>query len=365
MKARPQPLAAHSAFTLIEMLTSTAILAMIIIACMTSLGTLQRSFVQSRSKVDQFREARVAFELISRNLAQATLSSYWDYYFTETQSNVPPASGSGAPAAYIRQSDLHFVSGRAAALLGADGAANTTPGHAVFFQAPLGLTQDGSSLGSLLNARGYAVKFLSDEAGRPPFINRDVIPVKHRYRLVEFRPPAEKVAGITDGNTIYAKPDTWYKHNLTSSMRVVADNILLLILSPRVSDQQLSGVSPWAIAPQYRYNSADPDNRTDAVESLALRTDGSAAQGTQHLLPPIVNVTLVAADEVSLQRWIGIRGSEPVDILQESGATFYDASLYDSDLARLSDYLLKQKLNYYIFNAAVPLRNARWDTQNP
>lgn len=354
----------QAAFTLIEVLTSTAILALIVIACMSALGTLQRSFVQSRSKVDQFREARMAFELISRNLSQATLANYWDYYFVETRSNVPPASGSGAPSAYVRQSELQFVSGRASALLGGDGSPSKTPGHALFFQAPLGLTHDGSSLGTLLNARGYAVQFTGDDENRPPFINRDVIPVKYRYRLVEFRPPAEKVAGVSAGNTIYDKPATWYSGDIKTSARVVADNILLLIASPRIAEQQGSGVSPWSIAPQYRYNSLDTDNRTDFVEPLAIRSNGTAAQGTQHLLPPIINLTLVAADEVSVQRWVATRGPEAVDILQESGALFYEAAQYDRDLERLSQYLLKQKLNFYIFTSAVALRNARWDARD-
>ena len=355
------PGAGHPAFTLIEVLTSTAILAMIIIGCMSSLGTLQRSFVQSKSKVEQFREARVAFELIARNLSQATLANYWDYYFLETRSNVPPASGSGSPSAYIRQSDLQFTAGRATDLLGSEGSKTLTPGHAVFFQAPLGLTQDGSSLGNLLNARGYAVKFIGDDENRPPFISSDLIPVKHRYRLVEFRPPAEKVAGGSLGNTIYDKPATWYKTDLTSSMRVVADNILLMILSPRVPEQPGSTVSPWSIAPQYRYNSADPNNATDLVESLSLRSNGTAAQGTQHLLPPVVHLTLVAADETSIQRWVSKRGPQGVDILQESGAQFYEAAQYDRDVERLSRYLYEQKLNFYIFTTAVPLRNAKWD----
>ncbi|MDB6137990.1 MAG: Verru Chthon cassette protein [Verrucomicrobiaceae bacterium] len=342
----------HQGFTLVEIIASTAILSMILVAMMTTLGTVQRTFQFTRARVDQFREARQAFELINRTLSQATLNTYRDYYYAETRSNVPPASGSATPAAYVRQSELQFRVDDAAGTFGVTGSALEAPGHAVFFQAPLGLTTAGSSLGGLLNARGFGVRFSSDEDHRPPFINGYQIPVKHRYRLMEYRPTAEYLSAEAQGNTIYTRPTNWFTQGIGTSSRVVADNILLLVLSPRTAE------SATAIAPHYHYNSLDADNSTPAVDALTVRADGTVEQGTQHLLPPMVGVTLVAIDEVSAQRWAAKRGDSGVDILGESHAAFTDATRYESDLTALRIYLENQKLNFRIFSSTVHLRNA-------
>ena len=137
----------------------------------------------------------------------------------------------------------------------------------------------------------------------------------------------------------------------------------MLVISPRVPDSvaEAAKTSPWWIAPRYDYNSLDRDNGTVSVESVRIRSDGSADQGTQHLLPPLLAVTMVAVDEGSASRWIERRGEKAVPIQQESGASFTDAAQYDRDLQRLKDYLTQQKLSYRLFTATVALRNARWD----
>lgn len=352
-------------FTLVEIMVSTAVLAMIMVAMLTALNAVQRTFTFSRARVDQFREARQAFDLITRTLSQATLNPYWDYYYTETQSNVPPVAASGAPAAYVRQSELQFRIDDAAGTFGLTGSPLERPGHAVFFQAPLGLTANGSSLGGLLNARGYGVVFSSDEKQRPPFLSGYSIPARRRYRLMEYRPTAEYQGVGAQGDTIYSKPTNWYKQDMATSTRVVADNILLLLFSPRVPDQGPAGSakSPWWIAPHYHYNSLDADNSTPGIDPVTVQADGTAVQGTQHLLPPQVLVTLVAVDELSAARWAAQRGDNGVDILSESHAHFTDASQYETDLGVLRLYLQKQKLNFRVFSTTVTVLNATWDSR--
>lgn len=351
-------------FTLIEVLTATAILSVIILACISSVSTMQRAYSQSKNKVEQFREARIAFEMISQHLSQATLANYWDYYYPATKSNVPPVGEPVAPAAYTRHSDLHFISGRAADILeGVVPSADTT-GHSIFFQAPLGLTQAGGSLGSLLNARGYAIQLLSDEAHRPPFISPQMVAVKNRWRLVEFRPPAERGPGDTGWNAVFERPGTWFRDGLGTSRRVVADNILLLLFSPQTSRGAGTTLEQAvAIAPDYHYDSRDTDNSTRALNDLVVLADGSVEQGTQHLLPPLVRVTLVAADETSIQRWMERIRKDAPNLLEEAGVTFERAASYESDIAALETYLNEQQLHYHIFSSLVSLRNARWDTR--
>jgi uncharacterized protein (TIGR02599 family) len=95
-----------------------------------------------------------------------------------------------------------------------------------------------------------------------------------------------------------------------------------------------------------------------------LKADGTVNQGTQQLLPPLVTVTMVALDNASGERWSNLLHNTPVDFLQESGATFTQASDYVRDLEKLKSYLTGLHLNYRVFNTTVVLRNARWDSSS-
>ncbi len=365
MRATKPGRKAASAFTMVELLMSTVVLAVLMITCVTAVDAVRRSVTSVRAKAQQFREARQAFELITRTLSQATLNTYWDYYYDSTGSNEAPTKEAVAPSAYIRQSELQFQLGRAAVLMGGGATPEKNPGHAVFFQAPLGLTQGTGSLGNLLNARGFAIQFGDDAANRPPFFVDHEIPVRHRYRLIEYRPPAERTVALA-GNAIYTHPADWFRQNLDTSTRVVADNIILLVLSPRVSeeDARVAKKPAYSLAPQYTYNSLDVDNTTPEVEKVSIsKITGEAVQGTQHLLPPFVTVTMVALDEVSGARWAEKNGNEPVDILQQAGAPFTEAAAYADDLAAVEAWLDGQKLHYETFSTTVALRNARWDAR--
>lgn len=318
---RFHPRSVH-AFTMVELLVSTAVLAALMLTCVTAMDSVRRSVKTVRGKAQQFREARQAFELITKTLSQATLNTYWDYYYTGSGTNTPPTTGGVVPpSAYIRQSELQFQLGQGFTLIGGEATPAMYPGHAVFFQAPLGLTLEQSQMGSMLNARGFAIQHSGDSANRPPFFSDYLIPVRHRYRLVEYRPPAERSA-VLKGNAIYTDPTDWFRQNFNESTRVVADNIILLVISPRVTEEAARTAKKPAhwIAPNYTYNSLDVDNATPAIEKATINTDGEVVQGTQHLLPPLVTVTMVALEEVSAGEWADRTGHAPVDFLKEAGA---------------------------------------------
>lgn len=355
---------APRAFTILELLISTALLSMLMIVCVSAVDTVRRSTTSVRGKTQQYREARQAFDLITQTLSQATLNTYWDYYYTATASNEAPTTGSVTPpSAYIRQSELQFQSGRATTLIGTSATPAKNPGHAVFFQAPLGLTLDQGGLSSLLNARGFAIQFSDDTGNRPPFLTDYSIATRYRYRLIEYRPPAENSEDF-QGNPIYTHPADWFRQDLDKSARVVADNIILLILSPRVSAEaaRVSKQPQHWIAPSYTYNSLDVNNATPAVDKVTI-TAGSAVQGTQHLLPPLITVTMIALDETSAARWAERMLDKPVDFLAEASAPFTDASAYADDLNAVENWLSTQKLNFETFSTTVTLRNARWDAR--
>ena len=227
MKRTSANSSAPAAFTIVELLVSTVVLAVLMIAMVTAVDSVRRSVTSVRGKTQQFREARQAFELITKTLSQATLNTYWDYHYQDTGSNTPPTDSTAPPSAYIRHSELQFHIDQTARLLGGQATAAASPGHAVFFQAPLGLTLDQGSLGSLLNARGFAIQFGDDTANRPPFLADYAIEPRQRYRLIEYRPPAES-SGQMAGNAIYSRPVDWFRQNLDESVRVVADNIILI-----------------------------------------------------------------------------------------------------------------------------------------
>ncbi|RBP43674.1 uncharacterized protein (TIGR02599 family) [Roseimicrobium gellanilyticum] len=367
MRAQPFHRAKASGFTLLEIMISTVIVSVIMLVCVTALDQTQRTWKYSQAKVEQFREARLAFEAITRHISQATLNTYWDYHYAETGTNEAPPDAAVQPSAYVRFSELQFRTDQTINLLGATTTPADHPGHAVFFQAPLGLSQQHRELGTLLNARGYFIEFGSDVKDRPPFLGQRGIAEKFRYRLIEYRPPSERAtsapASTEQGNTVYVKPDEWFRQDLATSSEPLADNIILLLVSPRVSEATAKAANrnvSW-VAPSYRYNSLDTDNSTTTVEPVQLNEDGSAKQGTQHLLPPLVQVTLVALDEPSAQRLAEQHRDKPVDLLAEAKSTFTEAAFYERDLGRLKDHLSAQRLNYRVFTAAVAMRNARWD----
>ncbi len=351
----PTPRIARPGFTLMELIASTAVLAILLMTIASLLGSVQRSWHLAKEKVDQFREARAAFEVITRQLSQATLNTYWDYHYPE---------GASAPAAYARQSELHFICGSASSLIGA-AVSRPVSGHALFFQAPLGHSGAYRGLPNLLNGRGYYLQWSADSRARPAFLPADIAPARPRHRLMEYQPVAEAASGSGDayhspGNTIYTEPDSWFQRDLEKQSRVIASNILALIISPRSAREEAARPA-WWLAPSYRYDSHDADNSTAAPDPLTLRPDGHIEQGTQHLLPPVVRVTLVAADEESFARWLETHKDAGERLLDKAGATFTDAASYEHDLAALIQYLDRQRIRHRVFTQAVPLRNAAWD----
>lgn len=324
-------------FTLIELLVSMAIMSILMLTITTVIGETQKAWTQSVSRATQFREARGAFDRIVRSISQSTLNTYWDYYRENNDDPLEPPSG------YIRRSELHFICGPASSLLTATGVSS----HAIFFQAPLGVSDDAQyeKLSHLLSARGYFIQHGSDAPFRPSFLSGLASPpVRHRFRLMEFAPP-------TENNLVYAMPEDWYKSAGTASnnyARPIAENLVALFISPKVSRDDVSnGRPPTYIAPDYRY-----DSRQDS--------EPGPNQGTQHLLPPLVEVTLVAIDEASALRLEDMNGSDMPNLLSGSGAQFGDASRFREDLAALEAYLVEQKLNFRVFTTTVALRTAKW-----
>lgn len=368
-----------SAFTLVELLVSMTFLVILMLVVTQVIGIVQRTWVRANSRVSQFREARVAFDVISRNLSQATLNTYWENEFDPLRTD---SAGQQITKAkdYIRQSELQFICGPTTQLLSAAGGKATSyPGHGVFFQAPLGVTNLVAASGqqantenmvNLLCGRGYFVEWGSDDSFRPAFLNSlTSVPTRQRLRLMEYSPTAEK-------NQIYntsLRPITqnskkWFQDALTSVVqssetvatraftRPVAENVLCLVISPQVETLGNTTTPPYSIAPQYLYDS------TQKVNAGGLL----GTQGTQHLLPPLLKIAMVALDQRAGEM-LSSDSTLQQAVLKQASTLFTSAQQMSADLdgtaaspGTLEAFLQQKKLNYRIFTTTIALKQGRW-----
>jgi uncharacterized protein (TIGR02599 family) len=226
-------------------------------------------------------------------------------------------------------------------------------GQAIFFQTPAG--ESGKTYGALnelLNACGYFVQFGSDSSadslsGRPSFLDSEKVPLKYRYRLMELSQPSEQLkiydpaSGITD----------WVTAPLTKSpplIREIAENVIALIVLPKKPDweeKQDDARGVARIGANYEYDSRTPWN-------------GGTQPIVMNQLPPLLEVVMIAIDEVSANRLQG-QSTTPPD-LGVSGGLFQKAEKLNADLATLEKSLQEKRLNYRIYQTEIPLRGSRW-----
>ena len=357
------------AFTLVEVMLATAILSLIVVLFATIISSTSNLWKRTTGKIEQFREARNAFETMTTRISQATLNTYWDY------------DNAAAPTKYERRSELRFISGPAKAVLPTAKTGVTRLTHSVFFMAPLGYTATAKyqNYDNLLCACGYYLEFGDDQQFIPPFL-KDKIPPRYRHRLMEFLAPTEN-----NSNNIYSytsppnknyvanyKGKDWYEplvnatpaKNVAPNSHPIAENIVALIITPRLSqddEKQANGgtvTDESKLAPAYLYDSAP------GVGSGTQYSDPLTNPTNQ--LPPVLQITMVAIDEASAIR-LGF-GAGSADIF--GGASKFTASkdygkdlLQSKDPASLEATLIDKRVNYRIFNTNVTIRGAKWSRE--
>jgi len=299
-------------------------------------GGLLMIMIDTTSKVTKrpvkeaaaFREARRAFERMTSQLSQATLSPYWAF------------DNPSQPTRYLRHSDLHFVSGQASDLLAGTG--ENALGHAVFFQAPLGSTEQDSLelLNNLLSESGFYLEFGSDVGELPSFIS-SVIDQRYRYRLIEFERPTEQlsVTRMSDTEWITTPLNT----NPSEVKKVLAENFVLLVILPRLT--RIDDPEGDDLAPQFAY-----DSRANAT--------GTPQPATANQLPPLVDVIAVAIAEQSAARLQSQYGSSRPDFGQIG--LFQSVLDLEDDLNTLESALQNEGVQYRIFRTTVNLQSAKW-----
>lgn len=325
-----------------------SILSILMVLVFEMFGQTQRAWTAARARVGTFKEARVAFENLTRSLAQATLNTYTDYDPNNRETGL-----------YKRQSEMHFTCGLADSMLATSGT-GFRPTHCVFYQAPLGFSRKDitqtSSMGELLNACGYFIEYGEVDKYLPPFIqdrlddSDESINERKRFRLMEFRPPSERMMVYStdlkdSSNTTSQAVNSWFDDEVDAvydggiyATRPLADNIIALIVEPKESTGP--NQSSNTLAPTYSYNS---------------QKEGD----TKHRLPPIVDVTMVAVEETSILRYQQL-GQGAIDDLVPNGL-FRSTSAYKSDIQQLQGILNAAQIDYRVFKESVVLRAARWD----
>lgn len=322
------------AFSLVELLAATAILTIILAVIFGITQQISTAWKKSSAKIEAFQAGRAAFDAMTRQISQATLNTYYDYYDSSGQRRTNTNSGTFVPASYGRYSDLHFISGKN--LVG------NQISHALFFQAPMGRVSDPDyeRMEGLINACGYYVVYGKDPSV-PAFFDDMNIPNKPeeraRFRLMQFLQPSENLAVYDPALTGL---QDWFTDPLAESSppaRVLAENILALIVLPRRSQSDDSNAS--SLTNDYEYDTRD----------------NTFAAGL-HQLPPVVEIVLVAMDEPSAKR-VCVSDTAPDFGL---GTLFRDVADLEQDLAALTDTLNSRKISHRIFRTKLAIRGAKW-----
>jgi len=362
---------------LVELLVASAVLLVLTGLLLGITNETARIWQQSSSRTEQFREARNAFEAITRRVGQATLNTYWDY------------DNPAQPTRYLRQSELRFLTGPAGSLLGNSSA--TRPTHSIFFQAPLGFVAENpdvagseratfGGLENVLNTCGYFLEHGSDLPYRPGFLTAQVAPVRYRFRLLELIEPSNELtlyqytsgigsyaagqlncvgygsasppSGVT-GREWFAIPaaKTW-PGGAPRNVRVLAANIVALVVLPKLSPQD--DPTGTALSPAYQY------------DSTARRADPLLNPRSQ--LPPVVQLVMVAIDENSARRLQSAQS--PKSAVPDLGLTglfsdpakLEDAGSTAGDLTLLQQRLVARRVSFRVFSSNIQIKGARWST---
>jgi uncharacterized protein (TIGR02599 family) len=353
------------------MLTAITVLLIIMAVIFTIFQEITRAWHGSVGKVESLQNARAAFVAMTHTISQATLNPYYDYVDTnapfngETRAQVIAGGGSltaFTATGYARTSDLHFISGTTKnsggtttnTFLASVSQITYPTTHSIFFEAPMGST--GTSGYQQLNGMLNACGCYGPDPTVPSFLASPIVPTHYRYRLMQFTEPSEYLsvyASQTQG-TVESTYNQWFLGPLTQelsaassggslmSISQVAQNVVALVILPKLSAGDQAAHPTTILAPNYDYDSRNSANST-----------------TYNQLPPVVEVTMVAIDEASALK-MGNTTTPPNAQLGLTSSLFTQASNFQTDLNSLEAALVAAHLNFQVFQSEVALQGAKW-----
>lgn len=314
----------RAGFTFLEVFATLTVLLLVFVALAQFMGSIDKSWRAAAS--DPFVEAATAFAIVTQRLEVATLESYRDYADANGAFRTSPEA-SFTPDHLARRSDLAFVCGPGANLLGATG--RITAGSAVFFAGPAGRTQIYAQAGldHLFNALGYFVEFGPDPDS-PAFAGGAM---RERWRLKQVVQPSESLQIY---NTTTSA--SWISQiaGPSAAPSVLAENVIALIVRPERETGE-------PLAPDYGYDSRDTTNTLTFAQ-----------------LPPRMRVLLVAIDEASALRLAEANGANPPALVPPG--LFQDAAEFDVDMTALDASLTAAKINHRLFERDLEITTAAW-----
>ena len=305
-------------------------------------------------------------------LAKAVLNSRLDYADASGDFRTF-GSGTFTATQVLRASDLHFVSGPAAELLPGGDVAHT-PGSAVFFQAPLGFTDNPSvaAASELLNSTGFFVEFGKDTSPLPTFLQELSGSGVPRFRLKQWLQPGES-------NTIYASTSStapekfysWFRESLPSKpggppptnhlpARILAEDVLALFVVPSLSPPD-EAVLGGPISPDYKYDSRAWQGRGGLVVSGQL-SGRERSEIMRNQLPPFVKVAALVLERREANRLRELHGDTLPPEVAIPSDLFQDSTKFDEELGEYERRLLSLSppIRPRIFRANIPIQAAQW-----
>jgi uncharacterized protein (TIGR02599 family) len=344
------------AFTLIEVLVSISVLALMLTILADLMTRTQDTVTQASTHATEFQEARRALDTMTNTVSQATMDAVWAYRRSATDAS--------SIIGYDRASDHHFILGPASDLL-KEGAES---GQAMFFQAPLGMARSAAKgrLHDLVNCCGFYIEYGSDLTERPDFLKADqatkLNPERKRFRLMQYMQPADDSILYGDATKLGLNRLTsrgqalrWYQNDLHTASKPLADNILALVLVPYATHVH-GGRTTLAPDPAYSYDSRD----------FQWNGLNEANKARRHQLPAMVGVTIIVADERSYEGLVYRQGEQSVadavrSVLQNK---FTDHDKFKDDLAMVEQGLNAMQLHHKVLSTVVALRGSKWMSEN-
>lgn len=366
-----------SAFTILELLVSVTVLLVVMGFLLQVTGGIGEIWKSSAGKISGFQNARSAFATITRTLSRATLNTYNDYVNTAGEPRTEVNRNTFVPANFARASELHFLTGPATDVIpGANATVN--PGHAVVFQAPLGVTDDASlsSLSRTVNSIGFFIQYATTDDSLLPTWLQPIFGSEHRFRLVQVVEPTEEL-GVYDSTKNANYTDTWLDAFTTPTTpsnpraRVLAEDVCLLVFRPRLSPKdEESAASQLGVAytddlrgailtPNFHYDS----RAWQSGYPVGRVSPQARADIMRNQIPPIVDVAMVSVDRRSLARF-DVKSTTPPSEFAVPAGLFVDASQFEQDLTTYSSQLTEASIRHRIFRTSVELQGAKWSASN-